>query len=255
MAATADGDNDIYWALSVPRGNRFLCLNDKKYSSVYGIVYSPLNIEFLSRAEKHANYGWAAQRVPQLDNGINPAFNWKTDSRRYHSTVAQPEPSPQRVQRQFLWRRGEGRRLPRLEYRLQIERTLPGHSSFGRVCRQAGPRPDAKPALENDLDQKYLALGNLLMHRSRRRRRWQPGSGFHPSFVGSVAQSLRPYPQFLGISEADSTEGFSTYISLEVTVQRRMADMTSRRLYRSKLLFGGSFQAAQLRSTRKQMPQ
>jgi hypothetical protein len=45
----------------------------------------------------------------------------------------------------------------------------------------------------------------------------------YPSFTGTVANALRPYPQFSGISNAFPNFGNSTYNALQATVRRRVS--------------------------------
>jgi hypothetical protein len=45
----------------------------------------------------------------------------------------------------------------------------------------------------------------------------------YPGFQGTVAQALRPYPQFQGIGDLQATVGESDYNSLQVKVQQRLS--------------------------------
>jgi hypothetical protein len=64
-----------------------------------------------------------------------------------------------------------------------------------------------------------LARGNVLGDP------WSAASGVplpYPGFTGTVAQALRPYPQYTGISQAFPTLGTSTYNSLQVQATRHL---------------------------------
>jgi Carboxypeptidase regulatory-like domain len=78
----------------------------------------------------------------------------------------------------------------------------------------------------NQVDSKYLSLGNLLT---------QPiddpavvAAGFappYPGFSGSLAQALRPFPQYSGIGTTNSANmGNSTYNSLQMKVEKRFSN-------------------------------
>jgi len=77
----------------------------------------------------------------------------------------------------------------------------------------------------NQLPTSRLALGNLLS-----RDIYSPevaAAGFtapYTGFKGTLAQSLRPYPQFLNVSERNNGMGKSSYDSLQAKVERRFGD-------------------------------
>src|SRR4029453_9579074 len=78
----------------------------------------------------------------------------------------------------------------------------------------------------NQVDSKYLSLGNLLT---------QPidspavvAAGFAPpyaGFTGSLAQALRPFPQYSDINPVNSANmGNSTYHSLQMKLEKRFSN-------------------------------
>lgn len=79
----------------------------------------------------------------------------------------------------------------------------------------------------------------------------------YTGFTGSVAQALKPYPQYLGITES-SPSGWSTYNALQVTAQKHFGQgLTFLVAYTdSKMLECDNFQGSytQLQSTCKDMP-
>jgi hypothetical protein len=66
----------------------------------------------------------------------------------------------------------------------------------------------------------------------------------YPGFVGNVAQALRPFPQYQGISYRDFPIGFSMYHSFQAKVDKRFSNgMVFRAFYtRSKLINDGAEQ-------------
>lgn len=47
----------------------------------------------------------------------------------------------------------------------------------------------------------------------------------YPGFTGSVAQALRPYPQYLGVTNMDAQVGTSTYHALQINAQRQFGSL------------------------------
>jgi hypothetical protein len=77
----------------------------------------------------------------------------------------------------------------------------------------------------NELDPQYLSLGSLLTQNinsaaARAANIPIPWQGFN----GSVAQALRPYPQYLGIPNNANPNGNSTYNALQMKVDKRFAN-------------------------------
>jgi hypothetical protein len=47
-----------------------------------------------------------------------------------------------------------------------------------------------------------------------------------PGFTGSVAQALRPYPQYLSVTNMGAQVGNSTYHAFQANVQKQVGDLT-----------------------------
>ncbi|MEO6725537.1 MAG: TonB-dependent receptor, partial [Blastocatellia bacterium] len=81
----------------------------------------------------------------------------------------------------------------------------------------------------NQLDPKYLVLGNLLTQTATAAnitaaQAIVPGVKLpFPTFVGTIAQSLRPFPQYNGVSDVYGDVGQSNYNALQLSVQQRLA--------------------------------
>ncbi|HWB98507.1 MAG TPA: hypothetical protein VG672_17470, partial [Bryobacteraceae bacterium] len=74
----------------------------------------------------------------------------------------------------------------------------------------------------NQLNPQYLALGSVLNATIGSPE--ANAAGFfapYPGFEGSVAQSLRPYPQYQAITMSSNPAGNNTYNALQVRVQKR----------------------------------
>lgn len=81
----------------------------------------------------------------------------------------------------------------------------------------------------NQLDPKYLVLGNLLTQTATPANiaaaaALVPGVSLpFPTFVGTIAQALRPFPQYNGVTDVYGNVGQSNYNALQLSVQQRLA--------------------------------
>ena len=73
----------------------------------------------------------------------------------------------------------------------------------------------------NQLDPKYLSLGDALIEDIADHPEIKKP---YPSFEGTVAQALLPYPQYTGVSTHRDNAGWSNYHSLPVTATRRVSN-------------------------------
>ena len=93
---------------------------------------------------------------------------------------------------------------------------------LGWVSTQGRHLPNATLENLNQVDPRHLALGDLL-----RRNINDPlvtAQGFrapYAGFQGTLAQALRPYPQFQGITSVDSPSGNSNYHALLAKYEQR----------------------------------
>lgn len=75
----------------------------------------------------------------------------------------------------------------------------------------------------NQLNPEYLSLGSLLTDSISSPAAIAAGfTSPYPGFSGTVAQALRPYPQYLTISRDNQTAGASSYNALQVKLQHQM---------------------------------
>jgi len=77
----------------------------------------------------------------------------------------------------------------------------------------------------NQVPTKYLSLGSLLdqdINSPAARAANIPIP--YPGFTGSVAQALRPFPQYVGINDVGQPTGKSNYQGLQVKAQRRLSE-------------------------------
>ena len=82
----------------------------------------------------------------------------------------------------------------------------------------------------NQLDPRFLVLGNLLTQQATpaniaAAQAIVPGVSLpYPNFSGTIAQMLRPFPQYSGVTDVYGDVARSTYHSLQLTVEKRRSD-------------------------------
>jgi hypothetical protein len=112
-----------------------------------------------------------------------------------------------------------------------IEQELP-HSfimKLGYVGNLTHGLPVAAITRINDLPLKYLPLGDLLNQNILSPAAQAAGYTLpYPTFPTNrrVADAIRPYPQFGGLSNIADNFGFSLYHSFQATVQKRYGDLS-----------------------------
>src|SRR5260370_370635 len=85
----------------------------------------------------------------------------------------------------------------------------------------------------DQIDPKYLALGNLLLQPATSTNIAAanaiiPGVALpFPNFSGSIAQMLRPFPQYTGVSDQWGDTGNSNYHSFQITTSMRASHALS----------------------------
>jgi hypothetical protein len=81
----------------------------------------------------------------------------------------------------------------------------------------------------NQMDPKYLVLGNLLTQSATpaniaAARALVPGIALpFPTFVGTIAQMLRPFPQYNSVTDVYGDVGQSNYKALQLSLQQRLS--------------------------------
>jgi len=169
-------------------------------------------------------------RITSQDGGLTPVFN--IDAGWPAGVVVQPPfISPTLANGQdavnFDGRRGESGRLARTsQWQLSVQHT------FKDVLFEAAYAGNVAHGLTNnslvrinDVDPRYLSLGALLG-----RSITDPAvvaAGFrlpYAGFTGTLAQALRPYPQYQHIRSRDLPTGNSTYHALFLKSEKRFAN-------------------------------
>ena len=127
-----------------------------------------------------------------------------------------------------------GGRLPRYQnWNAGVPvRAAPHHHGRRVVRRQPRrfPRRHERGFYSNQLDPKYLVLGNLLTQQATpaniaAAQAIVPGIGLpYPNFSGTISQMLRPFPQYSAVTDVYGNISRSNYHSLQLTAEKRRSD-------------------------------
>jgi hypothetical protein len=185
--------------------------------------------------------GFSASPSFPSPNGFDPGYNWNAG--------VPPYPPPPffdpSLNTGFVAGRGSGGsvtygdpeiggRPPRYQnwnagFQLALARTLTVSATY------AGSRGDflggsGRGYFSNQLDPRYLVLGNLLTQPANAAnlaaaQSIVPGITVpYPNFSGTIAQMLRPFPQYSGVNDVYGNVASSRYHSLQLTAEKRRAD-------------------------------
>ena len=185
--------------------------------------------------------GFSANPSFPSPNGFDPSYNWNNGVPAY---TAPPFFDPS-LNAGFVVGRGSGGgvtygdpeiggRPPRyqnwnagvqfaLAAKLTVSATYAG--SVGDFLGGSG-----RGFFANQLDPKYLALGNLLTQPANAAniaaaQAIVPGVALpYPNFSGTIAQMLRPFPQYSGVTDVYGNVASSRYHSLQLTAEKRRGD-------------------------------
>lgn len=198
----------------------------------YGLYYSPL---------LYNDFGRGGQAGFSVQGGANINFGFDAFL-RLNTYPALPSPDPTS---QFIGADVEGFdrnfKIGRTaQYSLDIQRELPARlvgsvswvGSKGSRLRSNFSPPNALPLEALRLGQSFLqtpladALGNpnlVTFAQSVGVTLPASNAAVFPGFNGSVAQALRPFPQYGRIAEHMESQGQSFYNALKLNVQRRFS--------------------------------
>lgn len=191
----------------------------------YGLFYGPVS-QF--SGEVAPRQGYVPSFALTSTDGVSPAFNWSNGvvtppgftNPTLSSTIAngsataymgKDDGRPAQIQ---LINFGLQRELPK---NILAEAAYIGNLSHHIATNTLNQI--------NQLDfAKYGSLGQLLIAPFNSAQAIAAGiTSPYPGFQGTVAQALRPFPQYLGINDANSMIGNSTYHALQLKLQKRFS--------------------------------
>ncbi|MGH9631923.1 MAG: TonB-dependent receptor domain-containing protein, partial [Bryobacteraceae bacterium] len=194
----------------------------------YGIFYGLAGAATENALGTRLQLGYNAQpNFVALDpNGVQPAFYWQNG-------LPPVDPAPPVIDSSFAnnqsisnWVRAEDGRPPYIQnwhfgIQRQITNSLMVEVAYvgtkGTRLTSSNMRINQ---LHPDLMRMGLQLGLDVNSQAARDAGFQPP---YAGFIGTVAQALRPFPQYFDITAPMETLGHSTYNSLQVQVQKRYA--------------------------------
>jgi hypothetical protein len=193
----------------------------------YGLFYAAGNATTGLRCSQCFIFGFnAAPAYQSPDVGITPAVRWDSG---FPTDFPKPpfiDPTVQNGSNVNLMGRNDARApyLQNFSFGIQHEfwsRTVLDLSYVGVKGTRLGT---GLFSAINQVDPRYLALGSVLTQQVGSAAANAAGiAAPYSSFRGSVAQSLRPFPQYLNIDNRSSPNGNSTYHALQMKVEKRLS--------------------------------
>jgi hypothetical protein len=194
----------------------------------YGLT-SPAHFGSFTSGFNAPTAGWSASVTPaSLDNGVTPAFNWDNGFPLTIPPLPRLDPSLQNGSGAAYVDRKDSAKPGRIQnLNFGVERELPGQTALrlDYVGTLAHALPTAGLIQLNQLPLSALSLGSLLLADINSPQAQAAGIPLpYSGFTGSVAQALRPYPQYQNVPQRGSATGFSLYHSLQVNLQKRVGE-------------------------------
>jgi len=213
---------DYYYKQFAPRVGFAYAVNEKLVvRGGYGINFSPplmngWNYNLFTGYNGSNNY---SAKTGRPGGGQDPSFNWDNVYKTYTGTL--PNTDPSQLNYDGIDKYPSSNAMPMVQnWNFGIQYELPWKTRIeaNYIGNHGSKLNDAYLGLLNSVDPKYLSLGDALLDDiSLHPEIKKP----FPSFEGTVAQALRPFPQYLGVSQYRGDRGFSNYQSLQTTLTKR----------------------------------
>lgn len=188
----------------------------------YGIYYSDPNYNGYTSVLTYGFQVTGTFTTP--NNGVNPAFALASGVPQTYPTVASPTPSFINGQRGDYYD-SQSVAMPRIQqWNFTVEQQMTKNSSFSLTYVGTHGTREVNPYLHNinQVNSKYLALGSLLSQPANSSAAAAAGIKVpYAGFTGSVAQALRPFPQYLEMDSVAGKFGASKYNALQVVYQAK----------------------------------
>ncbi len=168
--------------------------------------------------------------VQTVDSGLTPAFNWEGGfPRAFPTSFPVLDPALQNDTEIRVIDRSENIPAYSQNISFEIGRELPHGISLrgayvGNLSRRMVTRNGAGI---NGMPLQFLSMGDLLNADIDSQAAIDAGIPKpYPSYVGSVAQALRPFPQYQDIPVFGAQFGSSNYHALQMNFQKRTGDLS-----------------------------
>jgi hypothetical protein len=191
----------------------------------YGVSYGQGNANAGLRDSQKFIYGFnAAPSYASTDAGATPAFNW---DKGFPTSWPHPpfiNPTVQNGTNVTMIGAGDGRPPAFQNYQFSVQQEFSAKTSLEvAYVGVKGTRLGNGLISINQVDPKYLSLGSLLTQSVTSAAAQAANIPIpYAGFTGSVAQALRPYPQYLNIVNNSTPNGNSTYHALQVKLTKRL---------------------------------
>jgi hypothetical protein len=219
---------DTYYRNFGPRfGFAFEAASHTILRGGYGIFYGAGNATAGLRSSQNYIYGFnAAPSYSTPDAGVTPAFQWDSGFPTNWPRPPFIDPTVQNGSNVNMIGAGDGRPPYFQDFQFsvqhQVASSLVIEASYVGV---KGTRLGNGLFSINQVDPRFLSLGSTLTQNITSPAAAAAGIGLpYPSFRGSVAQALRPYPQYLAVNNNANPNGNSTYHALQVKIDKRLAN-------------------------------
>jgi hypothetical protein len=244
---------DTYYKAFAPKVGLAYALNPKTaFRANFGLSYFPFAQKWAyGRGSLLPSDGFSTSLSTQsLDNGVTSAFNWQNGFPLSFPQLPSVDPNFDN-NRAITYVDPHNNRPPLVEnLGAEIERELPGRVIFrvGYVGTLAHRLPASYNL--NVIPIQDLALGNLLNQNitsaaATAAKIPLPYAGFN----SSVAQALRPYPQYTSVTDQFAQIGNSSYNSLQINVQRHFGSLTMLAAFTAAKFLSSSDSAGQNQAT------
>ncbi len=191
----------------------------------YGIFYAPGNATAGLRSSQIFTVGFnAAPSYASRDTGVTPAFNWDAGFPTDWPKPPFINPAVANGTNIRYMGRADGRPPYFQNWSFNIQRELPGNilADIAYVGTKGTRLGTSLINSMNQVDPRHLSLGALLSRPANSPEAAAAGIRVpFPGFSGSVAQALRPYPQYLNIERRSDPNGNSTYHALQAKAEKR----------------------------------
>ncbi len=193
----------------------------------YGIYYSQGNATAGLRSSQNFVYGLnASPSYASSDAGVTPAFYWDNG---FPTNCPKPpfiDPTVQNGSNVNMIGKGDGRPPYFQNAQFSVQQLLAARMVLeAAYVGVKGTRLGNNLISLNQVNPVYLSLGATLTQNINSAAAAQAGiAAPYRGFTGSVAQALRPYPQYLNITEIANPNGNSTYHALQMKLTKRYSN-------------------------------
>lgn len=192
----------------------------------YGVSYGQGNANAGLRDSQKFIYGFnAAPSYASNDAGVTPAFNWDNGFPTDWPKPPFINPTVQNGSAVTMIGKDDGRPPYFQNFQFSVQQALPGQLFLeAAYVGVKGTRLGNGLMNINQVDPKYLSLGSLLTQSVTSAAAIAAGIKVpYAGFTGSVAQALRPYPQYQAITNNSNPNGNSTYHALQMKFTKRLS--------------------------------